>query len=81
MPIKRMIKKARSSKSSGHAKKSVGAKKHVGDVLGISRARAGDLPRATKDRGGNPKGIEVKRRRTLKPARVVGGVRTHHRKH
>jgi len=35
-------------------------KKHVGDVLGISRARVPkSVPRATKDKGGNPKGIEV----------------------
>jgi hypothetical protein len=53
------------------------SKKHVGDVLGISRARVpAGVPRATKDRGGNPKGIEVTgpRRRT-KRAAVVGGVR------
>ena len=53
-------------------------KKHVGDVLGISRARVpAHVPRATKDRGGNPKGIEVERPRSLRPARVVGGVRSH----
>jgi hypothetical protein len=50
-------------------------KKHVGDVLGISRARVSkSLPRG----GGRPKGIEVSttpRRTGLKPARVVGGVR------
>ena len=52
--------------------------KHVGDVLGISRARVPDhVPRATKDRGGNPKGIEVGRPRGLRPVRVVGGVRSH----
>ena len=53
------------------------AKKHVGDVLGISRARVPSTAgRATSDRGGNPKGIEVggARRRT-KRASVVGGVR------
>jgi hypothetical protein len=56
------------------------AKKHVGDVLGISRARVpAHVPRATKDRGGNPKGIEVGGRRpsSLKPSRTVGGVRSH----
>ena len=54
-------------------------KKHVGDVLGISRARVpAHVPRATKDTGGNPKGIELGgRRQTLKPAKVVGGVRSH----
>ena len=54
-------------------------KKHVGDVLGISRARVpADVPRATKDRGGNPKGIEVAgKRRTVRRSRTVGGVRTH----
>ncbi|HEY1304111.1 MAG TPA: hypothetical protein VGF24_11210 [Vicinamibacterales bacterium] len=53
-------------------------KKHVGDVLGISNTRfRPDAPRATKDRGGNPKGIELPRRRRSpsRPARVVGGVR------
>jgi hypothetical protein len=53
------------------------SKKHVGDVLGISRARVpAGVARATKDRGGNPKGIEMAgpRRRT-KRAGVVGGVR------
>jgi len=52
-------------------------KKHVGDVLGISRARVpAHVPRATKDKGGNPKGIELDRpRRPAKRARVVGGVR------
>jgi hypothetical protein len=51
--------------------------KHVGDVLGISRARVPKhVPRATRDRSGNPKGIEVgPRRRHLKRATVVGGVR------
>jgi hypothetical protein len=54
------------------------ATKHVGDVIGISRARVpAHVPRATKDRGGNPKGIEVHRRRTTKRAKTVGGVRTH----
>ena len=52
-------------------------KKHVGDVLGISRARVPkSVARATKDRGGNPKGIELPRpRRKTKRAAVVGGVR------
>ena len=48
-------------------------------AIGLSALRASvpaHVPRATKDRSGNPKGIEVGgRRRTLKPARVVGGVR------
>lgn len=61
------------------AKKS--SKKHVGDVLGISRARVpAHVPRATKDRGGNPKGIEVGARPRgthLKRSRTVGGVRSH----
>jgi len=53
-------------------------KKHVGDVLGISRARVpAHVPRATKDRGGNPKGIEVSRPRGLRRSRTVGGVRSH----
>lgn len=54
------------------------SKKHVGDVLGISRARVPpDVPRATADRGGNPKGVEIgrARRRTQRLARTVGGVR------
>ncbi len=52
-------------------------KKAVGDVLGISHARVpASVPRATKDRGGNPKGIEISRaRKKLKRAAVVGGVR------
>ena len=60
------------------AKKS--SKKHVGDVLGISRARVpAHVPRATKDRGGNPKGIEIARPRTaLRRSRTVGGVRGRH---
>ena len=61
------------------AKKSSRPKKHVGDVLGLSRARVPEhVPRATKDRGGNPKGIEVGRRRRTKRAGVVGGVRGRH---
>ena len=74
-----MAKKPSTSKSShGHAKHNGGAHKHVGDVLGISRARVpAHVPRATKDRGGKPKGIELRGTRTsLKPARVVGGVRS-----
>ncbi|HKE88519.1 MAG TPA: hypothetical protein VKB50_32400 [Vicinamibacterales bacterium] len=63
------------SKSKSQSKSQ--SKKHVGDVLGISSTRfRADRPRATKDRGGNPKGIELPRRRsTMRPARVVGGVR------
>jgi hypothetical protein len=75
-----MAKKTSSAKpSSARAKKSSGSKKHVGDVLGLSRARVpANVPRATKDRGGNPKGIEVGRpRRKASPVRVVGGVRAH----
>jgi hypothetical protein len=52
--------------------------KHVGDVIGLSRARVPKhVPRATADRSGNPKGIELprSRRATMKRARVVGGVR------
>ncbi|HSK10423.1 MAG TPA: hypothetical protein VK911_12665 [Vicinamibacterales bacterium] len=53
------------------------AGKHVGDVLGISRARVPkEVPRATSDRGGRPKGIELPaRRKPVKRAGVVGGVR------
>ena len=52
-------------------------KKHVGDVLGLSRARVpASVPRATRDRGGNPKGIELSRpKRPTRRARTVGGVR------
>jgi len=52
-------------------------KKHAGDVLGISRARVPkSVPRATRDKGGNPKGIEIDRpRRRMKRAATVGGVR------
>jgi hypothetical protein len=60
------------------ARKTSRSKKHVGDVLGISRARVpAHVPRATTDRGGNPKGIEVGRARSIRLARVVGGVRSH----
>jgi hypothetical protein len=75
-----MAKKSGGAKtSSSRAKKSGGSKKHVGDVIGLSRARVpAHVPRATKDRGGNPKGIEVGRpRKKARPVRVVGGVRAH----
>ena len=59
-------------------KKSTAPKKHIGDVIGLSRARVpAHVPRATKDRGGNPKGLEVKRARSPRRAGVVGGVRSH----
>jgi hypothetical protein len=72
-----MAKKTSKGKTSAaRAKKSGGPKKHVGDVLGLSRARVpAHVPRATKDRGGNPKGIEVGRPRRIRKVRVVGGVR------
>lgn len=63
-------------KSAKTATKSV--KKHVGDVIGVGRARVPkDVPRATTDRGGRPKGIEIgtSTRPTAKRAGVVGGVR------
>jgi hypothetical protein len=73
-----MAKKSSSAKPSSARATRSGPKKHVGDVLGISRARVpAQVPRATKDRGGNPKGIEVSRPRRIKRARVVGGVRAH----
>jgi hypothetical protein len=74
-----MVKKNSRPKSSAtHAKTSSGPKKHVGDVIGLGRARVPEhVPRATKDRGGNPKGIEVSRPRGLKRSRTVGGVRSH----
>ena len=74
-----MAKKTSRPKSSPERAKGRGeTKKHVGDVLGISRARVPDhVPRATQDRGGNPKGIEVGRPVSLRRARVVGGVRSH----
>jgi hypothetical protein len=61
-------------------KRKSASKKHVGDVIGVSRARVPkDVPRATRDRGGRPKGIELppltKRGTGLKPSRTVGGVR------
>lgn len=55
-----------------------GKSKHVGDVIGLSRARVPKhVPRATADRSGNPKGIELPRsgRTTMKRVGVVGGVR------
>ena len=50
------------------------AKKHVGDVLGIGRAK---VSKSVPSGGRRPKGIEVgsRGRKGLKPARVVGGVR------
>ena len=53
-------------------------KKHVGDVLGISRARfSADEPRPVSKRGRRPKGVELPgaSRSRLKRAGVVGGVR------
>ena len=77
--IKKIKKIVRTKSSRARAKQSDAPKKHVGDVLGISRARVpAHVPRATKDRGGNPKGIEIGRRpRGFRMARVVGGVRSH----
>jgi hypothetical protein len=48
--------------------------KHVGDVLGISRAR---VSKSVPSGGRRPKGIELPSRSTtgLKPLKVVGGVR------
>ena len=69
-------KTSRPKPSPGRAKKSAWPKKHVGDVLGLSRARVPEhVPRATADRGGNPKGIEVGRPRSIRPDSTVGGVR------
>ena len=52
-------------------------KKHVGDVLGISRARVKSktVRATTGKKKGRPKGIEVATRSRLKRAKVVGGVR------
>jgi hypothetical protein len=74
-----MLTKTRRPKPSrARAKQGGGPVKHVRDVLGISRARVpAHVPRATRDRGGNPKGIEVRSPRSPRPARVVGGVRSH----
>lgn len=71
-------KTSRPKASTTRATASHGPKKHVGDVIGISRARVPEhVPRATTDRSGNPKGIEVTRPRSSRQARVVGGVRSH----
>jgi hypothetical protein len=49
------------------------AKKHVGDVLGISRAR---VSKSVPSGGGRPRGIEITTApRRMKRAKVVGGVR------
>lgn len=73
-----MAKKSSGAKPSSARAKRSGGSKNVGDVLGLSRARVpAHVPRATKDRGGNPKGIEVGRPRKIKRARVVGGIRSH----
>jgi hypothetical protein len=72
-----VVKSSRTDTSHAHTKSRSRAKKHVGDVLGISRAQAPIAgPPAAKDRGGNPKGLEVSRpRQRMKRAGVVGGVR------
>ena len=70
-----MRKQASGEPVPARAKAAIHGGKHVGDVLGIGRAPKHGH-RAAKDRGGNPKGIELGgRRRTLKGMRVVGGVR------
>lgn len=47
-------------KATGQAASRKMGGKHVGDVLGVSRARVPkSAPRATNDRAGNPKGIEI----------------------
>jgi hypothetical protein len=52
--------KAASKPAAASATKAAKPKKHVGDVLGISTARVPKgTPRATKDTGGRPKGIEL----------------------
>ncbi|HEY8550652.1 MAG TPA: hypothetical protein VIL35_11905 [Vicinamibacterales bacterium] len=72
------VKATRTSKATPKAA-TASPKKHVGDVLGISRARVpADVPRpAMKKGGGRPKGIELPRssRTGTARARVVGGVR------
>lgn len=70
------VKKAASSPAHKRAGKAQ-ARKNVGDVLGVSTARVPKgTPRATKDRGGNPKGIELPAGRRvsgrLRPSRVRG---------
>ena len=51
------------------------AKKHVGDVLGISRSTVRKPVKGKSKTSRRPKGIEVSRPRAAKRAGVVGGVR------
>ena len=65
------------SKSARSKKPTSKRRKHVGDVLGLGGVQAPKgAPRATSDRSGNPKGIDLPLRRkksaSLKPARVRG---------
>lgn len=74
--VKQSVKRAVKKKTArAKSKRGATAAKAVGDVLGVSQARVpAGTPRATADRGGNPKGIEVRRHATgighLRRARV-----------
>ena len=79
--VRKMVKKsgsqARSKPAAASTKKSAKSRKRAGDILGISAARVPEgTPRATADRGGRPKGVELprlaKRPALLRPARVRG---------
>jgi len=71
--VKSVKKVATSVKSAVTRKKATKSSKRHGDVLGVSSARVPKgTPRATTDRGGNPKGINVRGRTvpSLRPAKV-----------
>ena len=63
--------KAGSKPAAASAKTAAKPKKHVGDVLGLSTARVPKgTPRATADKGGRPKGIELPSASKRLPRRV-----------
>jgi len=81
MPKKAVKKAVKSVKKAAQAVKSAVTRKKAakktskrhGDVLGVSSARVPkSTPRATTDRGGNPKGVNVRGRTvpSLRPAKV-----------
>ncbi len=70
MPIHKSTKR-----SAARKKKTTSGKKHVGDVLGLSRATPPRTPLKSARKPKRPKGIEITRKRSrthLRPARVRG---------
>lgn len=74
--LKKAVAAVRTTRPAARKKAAAKATKkpaRYGDVLGVSSARVPkDTPRATTDRGGNPKGINVRGRTVpgLRPAKV-----------